>query len=87
MHFISPLRYDIYYPKLKLALEYDGEQHYQAIKAWGGEENLIKIQERDRRKDRLSKENDITIIRFKYDNFSKKIVETKIKTFLKNKNR
>ncbi|RAP43578.1 MAG: hypothetical protein BZ136_09515, partial [Methanosphaera sp. rholeuAM74] len=31
---------DIFIPKLKLAIEYDGIQHFKPIEAWGGEEGL-----------------------------------------------
>ncbi len=39
---------DIYVPSLNIAIEYHGEQHYKPIKRFGGEEKLLKQEERDK---------------------------------------
>ncbi len=57
---------DIFVPHLNLVIEYDGEQHFKAIKAWGGEKGLKKNIERDKRKNEKCKKNNITLIRFNY---------------------
>ncbi|WP_252898792.1 hypothetical protein [Secundilactobacillus odoratitofui] len=44
--------YDIYFPKYKIALEYQGAQHFEAISIFGGEAGLKNAQERDKRKKR-----------------------------------
>jgi hypothetical protein len=42
-----PIRFDIFVPDFNLAVEYNGIQHYESIKGWGGEEVLDKIKKRD----------------------------------------
>jgi hypothetical protein len=44
------LELDLYLPGRKLAFEYQGQQHFHPIKAWGGEVALRDLQERDARK-------------------------------------
>jgi len=59
------LELDGYCEELKLAFEYDGRQHYEP---WNKNkpEELIEVQKRDKLKDKLCKENDITLIRIPY---------------------
>ena len=57
---------DCYCEELKLGIEYDGEQHFLPVSYWGGNEGLIKNQERDQFKDRACKELGITLIRVPY---------------------
>jgi hypothetical protein len=59
---LERLELDIYLPDLKIALEYQGQQHFTAVEAWGGEKALVEVQERDRRKARLCKNNNIRLI-------------------------
>lgn len=61
-------RIDLYYPKYKLCIEFDGEGHFQAIN-WkkGANEPLEDIQKRDRLKDRLIQEHGLKLLRFRYD--------------------
>jgi hypothetical protein len=42
---------DVFIPAIKLAIEYDGEQHFGAIRCFGGVEKFKKTQELDRLKD------------------------------------
>jgi len=66
---------DIWVPHLKLAIEYDGEQHFEPVKFGGisdekAEGNFKLTQRRDRKKNKLIKEHPEDInyfIRFKYD--------------------
>jgi hypothetical protein len=77
-------RFDIYIPELNLAVEYQGQQHYKAIKLFGGEEGLKKTKERDKEKIRLSKENNVEIVFFTFkDNLSEKLVQNRLKSYLK----
>ena len=47
---LGGLELDIHVPELHLAFEYQGQQHYHPVAAWGGAEALASVQERDRRK-------------------------------------
>jgi len=61
-----PLPFDFYLPESNMIIEYDGEQHYNPIKHWGGEEYLKKIQTHDAIKNKYCKDNNITLIRISY---------------------
>ncbi|MEM4675931.1 MAG: hypothetical protein QXM12_06550 [Nitrososphaerota archaeon] len=65
--FLCGLRYDVYVPALKLAVEYQGEQHYKPVERFGGIEGFRRTRERDLEKARLSRENGITIEYIRYD--------------------
>jgi hypothetical protein len=49
------LEYDGYNEELRLAFEYQGEQHYNSINYWGGEKHLMYVKFRDEIKRQLSK--------------------------------
>ena len=63
---LGGLELDIYFPELHLAIEYQGEQHFHPIKAWGGESALRSLQERDQRKQRLCRENRVKLVHINY---------------------
>ncbi len=70
---------DIYVPSKKLAFEYQGQQHYEPIGIWGGEEGLKKRQKLDEQKRHLCKENNVKLIEWRYDEpISKIILKKKI---------
>ena len=78
--FLNRQRYDIYIPQLKLAIEYQGQQHYEQTDFFGP---LEEIQERDKKKKKLSDENGVNIIYWKYDEkINKKNLDDKIKEYL-----
>jgi hypothetical protein len=52
---------DIWIPAWKVAIEYNGEQHYTPIPHFGGEEGYKKIVERDKRKYELCKQNGVRL--------------------------
>lgn len=60
------LELDVHLPDLELALEYQGQQHYHPIRAWGGLPALRKTQERDARKADLCREQGVTLVRVEY---------------------
>lgn len=60
-------RLDIYLPELALAIEHQGEQHYQPIEAFGGAESFAATRERDDRKRALCRENGVTVVDVRYD--------------------
>lgn len=51
-------------------IEYDGEQHFEAIEFFGGEEKLKIQQERDMKKNKWCKENSIRLIRIPYTEYN-----------------
>ena len=53
---------DIWIPKYRIGVEYQGEQHQKPIDFFGGEEGFIKNKERDERKKRLFKENNSSLV-------------------------
>lgn len=60
------LELDIFLPKLRLGVEYQGQQHFQPVEVWGGETALRELQERDRRKRRLCEEAEILLLEVDY---------------------
>ena len=63
---LSGLRLDIYVPSLRVAFEYQGEQHYEPMKMYGGGEGLLGRQRLDQRKRELCAANGVTLIEWKY---------------------
>lgn len=61
------LFFDFYLPKYNTCIEYDGEQHFKVIEYWGGENGLEQRKKRDKIKNEYCKNNDINLIRIKYD--------------------
>ena len=61
------LPFDFYLPKYNLCIEYDGEQHFKSIKHWGGDEKYKNIQKHDNIKNKYCKDNNIILIRYKYN--------------------
>jgi hypothetical protein len=60
-------RLDVFLPLRSLALEYQGEQHNQAVSAFGGAEALARTIERDALKKRLCEENAIDLVYVRYN--------------------
>jgi hypothetical protein len=60
-------KFDIYISSLKIAIEYNGEQHFKPMKHFGGEEGFKKNQERDLRKRELAKKHGVKVIEWNYD--------------------
>jgi very-short-patch-repair endonuclease len=52
-------------------IEYDGEQHFRPVEAWGGEEKFILQKERDMRKDAYCEEKGVRLLRIPYTDFNK----------------
>ena len=79
-------RLDIFIPELNLAIEYQGEQHFKPVSIFGGNEGLLRAKERDKLKLQKCKSNKINLIYFAYkENLSEKLVEKKLKAYLKEK--
>lgn len=56
-------------------IEYDGEQHFKEVEMWGGEEQLLLQQERDKRKNQWCLENNIRLIRIPYTEYDNLTIE------------
>ena len=54
--------FDIYFPKYRIAVEYQGRQHFEPIDFFGGEKAFIATKERDERKLKLCVENECSLI-------------------------
>ncbi len=81
--FLEGLELDIYVPELGIGIEYQGVQHYQPVKHWGGEEALKKCKERDSRKREICKRLGMELIYFKYDeDLSSELVQSKLRPYL-----
>lgn len=70
---------DIWFPKHKIGVEYQGLQHDKPIDFFGGEKAFKKNKERDERKKKLFKENKSTLIEvrkgYNFDSIVEKIKE------------
>ena len=64
---------DGYAPKLKVAFEYNGEQHYQGRFFGDNSKKLVEIKSRDEQKVKACKENKIKLFVIKYDDDIQKI--------------
>lgn len=60
--FLGMQHYDVYIPQHKIALEYQGVQHFRPIEYFGGEQAFEKNQQRDQRKKDLSRQNGVSLI-------------------------
>ena len=63
---LEGLELDIHVPRERLGLEYQGQQHFHPIEAWGGIEALESVRQRDSRKSTLCKKNGLRLIRIDY---------------------
>ena len=64
-------RFDFYLPKYNLFIEYDGQQHFEPVRYYGNdiEKNkqiFLKIQHRDKIKNKYCKDNNINLLRIPY---------------------
>ena len=63
---LNGLELDIFIPALQLGVEYQGQQHFHPIEAWGGEKAIKALQERDARKVQICVERGVTLITIDY---------------------
>jgi hypothetical protein len=71
---------DIYIPEAQVAVEYQGKQHYEAVKFFGGEDALKKREELDRRKQQKCEDNGVALIivdaSYDWEQLSKQLVDS-----------
>ena len=60
-------RFDVYVPDLKLAVEYNGQQHYYPVSLFGGQEGFEATQKRDQEKREKAKNAGVSLVEFRYD--------------------
>lgn len=78
---IDYLRFDFFLPKDKIAIEYQGKQHYFPQKPFGGEKQFKKQIEHDNLKRKFCEENQIKLIEIPYWDYDK-IDENYLKNLL-----
>ena len=61
------LKFDFYLPDYNLCVEFDGKQHYESNEYFGGEDGLREQRSRDDIKTEYCKNNNIKLLRIKYD--------------------
>jgi len=61
------LPFDFYLPDYNTLIEYNGSQHFIMSEGWGGEEKLKLVQLRDKIKFDYCKDNNIKLLRIKYN--------------------
>lgn len=71
----NKLPFDFYLPNQNICIEFDGEQHFRKHKIWGEEKFKNKI------KTSFCKENNIKLIRIKYNDDIEKRILTEIENF------
>lgn len=73
--------FDFYLPELKIAIEYNGEQHYFPIETFGGEERFLQQQKYDENKVQYCKDNNIILKIISYKDYNN--IETILDAFFK----
>lgn len=63
---LEGLELDIHVIDERVAFEYQGQQHFTAIKAWGGEAALARLQARDKKKRLLCQYQGVRLIEIKF---------------------
>ena len=83
--FKKELPFDFYLPQIKTCIEFDGKQHFQSVKLWGGDKAYKERIKKDQIRNLYCIKNNIKLIRIKYcENYldlSKKIKDELIKLF------
>lgn len=75
---VLPLPFDFYIESLNLCIEYDGVQHFKPLKHWGGEKSFHNRNENDGIKTKYCQDNNINLLRLKYDEPYIEILKTYI---------
>ena len=75
------MSYDIYICGLKVAIEYQGKQHFEPVDYFGGQENFESQQKRDKLKAQRSLENGVKLIYINYwDDITPNLVKERIES-------
>ena len=77
------MSYDIYICGLKIAIEYQGKQHFEPVEFFGGVKNYQEQQKRDKLKALRSQENGIKLIYVNYwEDITPELIKNKIENAL-----
>lgn len=77
--FLEGLELDIFISDVNIGIEYQGAQHYEPIKHWGGDKGLVDLQSRDEQKKVFCKKNNISLFYFDYeDGLNEEIVRDRL---------
>lgn len=72
-------RFDAYIAEKKVAIEYNGEQHYQSVDLFGGAEGLAATQARDQRKLQLADQHGVEVIVFSHnESLSEELIQRRV---------
>lgn len=63
---IKKAPYDFYLPDFNLLIEFQGRQHYESVKVFGGEKQFANQQEIDKRKKQIAHEAGIELLEISY---------------------
>lgn len=73
----SPLSLDFYLPEYYVAIECQGEQHFNPVDYFGGEDELKYVKKRDTKKKILCEKNGIKILYFSNIKYNDSIIDNK----------
>ncbi len=73
------LRFDIFIEELNCCIEFDGPQHFKPVDLFGGIESFEKTKENDQIKNEYCKQNNIHLVRIKYDEDIENILIERLK--------
>jgi very-short-patch-repair endonuclease len=78
--YINKLSFDFYLPEYNICIEFDGIQHFKEVKQFGGKKEFNNTLKRDECKNKWCLENNVKLIRIKYDQISEinKILKSKL---------
>ena len=65
--FLGMQSIDIYVPELNIAIEYQGQQHYEPVDLFGGEEGFSITRARDEKKKAILNANDVRLLEWPYN--------------------
>jgi hypothetical protein len=84
---LQGLELDIWLPELSLGIEYQGEQHFEAIEHWGGDEGLKSRLQNDRRKKAICKRLGYDLVEFTYkETITFELVTDRLARYLQQEN-
>lgn len=72
------LHFDFWLPKYRIAIEYDGRQHFEPVNFFGGKKGFRLEKKRDHLKNRYCKKHHIKLIRIAYNQSIKKVLDEKL---------